>query len=229
MKTISIASTLCCVLFLSVGCATDSSTQDRGRNISFTGFLADYSKLRPGGEGRALLAYRNPRADFRRYDKVLIEPITIWAGDESAIKSVPDAERQLLVDYLDAALRASLARDYEIVSRPAARTMRLRVAITEAEGSSVLADTVSTVVPQLRLLSGAASMATGTQAFVGRAGIEGEIVDARTGIQLFAAVDRRTGTKDLEGATDTWNDVQAAFDFWAERLRDRLAEERRTP
>ena len=54
MKTISIASALC-MLFLSVGCATDSSTQDRARNISFTGFLADYSKLRPGGEGHALL------------------------------------------------------------------------------------------------------------------------------------------------------------------------------
>ncbi len=72
----------------------------------------------------------------------------------------------------------------------------------------------------------AASVAAGTQLFVGRAGIEGEVVDALTGIQLFAAVDRRTGTKDLEGSTDTWHDVQEAFDYWAQRIRSRLAEER---
>ncbi len=213
-------------LVLMAGCATAPSAQDLGRNIDFTGFLPDYSKLRPGGEGRALLVYRNPRANFRRYEYVLLEPIAIWAGDDSVLQDVPEAEQQLLVDYLDAALRKSLARDYFLVDRPRPGTMRIRVAITEAAGSNVVADTVSSVVPQLRLLSGAARMATGTQAFVGRAGIEGEILDASTGIQLFAAVDRRTGTKDLEGATETWNDVQGAFAYWAERLRDRLFEER---
>ena len=214
-------------LLLAGGCASSGPTQqDKGRNLDLTGFLKDYSKLRPGGEGKALLTYRNPRADFSRYDKVLIEPVSIWAGDDSALQDVPVPEQQLLVDYLDAAIRNELAKDYEIVSRPHSGTLRIRIAITEAEGSSVVADSISTVIPQLRLLSGAASVASGTQLFVGKAGVEGEVVDAVTGIQLFAAVDRRVGSKDLEGSTDTWHDVQQAFDLWAQRIRTRLAEER---
>ncbi len=157
-------------LVLMAGCATAPSAQDLGRNIDFTGFLPDYSKLRPGGEGRALLVYRNPRANFRRYEYVLLEPIAIWAGDDSVLQDVPEAEQQLLVDYLDPALRESLARDYTLVDRARPGTMRIRVAITEAAGSNVVVDTISSVVPQLRLLSGAARMATGTQAFVGRPG-----------------------------------------------------------
>jgi hypothetical protein len=39
-----------------------------------------------------------------------------------------------------------------------------------------------------------------------------------------AAVDRRVGEKRLKGSLDTWDDVQGAFDYWAERLRVRLAE-----
>jgi hypothetical protein len=67
-------------------------------------------------------------------------------------------------------------------------------------------------------------VATGTAAFVGKAGIEGEIQDALTEQRLAAAVDRQVGQKRLEGATNTWDDVQGAFDYWSERLRMRLAQ-----
>ena len=30
--------------------------------------------------------------------------------------------------------------------------------------------------------------------------------------------------KRLQGVTNTWNDVQGAFDYWSERVRARLAE-----
>ena len=40
-------------------------------------------------------------------------------------------------------------------------------------------------------------------------------------------VDRRGGTKSLRGVTDSWNDVDEAYRYWAEKLRYRLCQERK--
>jgi hypothetical protein len=53
-----------------------------------------------------------------------------------------------------------------------------------------------------------------------------ELKDARTNVRLMAAVDERVGGKTFEGKFDKWDDVQQAFDYWAGRLKARLAQER---
>ena len=60
-------------------------------------------------------------------------------------------------------------------------------------------------------------------AHVGKAGIEGEITDSMSGARLMAVLDERQGTKAVRGGIRTWSDVKLASEFWAERLRKRLA------
>jgi hypothetical protein len=133
---------------------------------------------------------------------------------------------QGVVDYLDSAVRNALGGDYQLVDRAGPGTLRLRIAITEAIDANAVMGTVSTIVPQARLLSEAKRVATGTAGFVGTAGVEGELSDSLTGERLFAAVDRRAGGKSVSGATQSWKDVKDAFDHWAGRLKARLAAER---
>ncbi|MGH8472379.1 MAG: DUF3313 family protein, partial [Gammaproteobacteria bacterium] len=104
--------------------------------------------------------------------------------------------------------------------------LRLAVAITEAEKRWVTLDTISTLYPAARVLSQAKSMATGTQSFVGEASAELKVTDAETGGLLMAAVDRRAGGKTLEKGFSSWADVESAFQYWAERVRYRLCNER---
>ena len=155
------------------------------------------------------------------YDKVVIDPVTLWTESES---KVSPEDQQLLADYLDASLRHHLEQDYQIVDRPEAGALRLRVAITDAKGARVVANTVSKIIPQLRLLTTVGGLAADTAVLVGRVGVEAEILDSLTDERLAAAVDRRAGTKALRGGLSTWADVENAFDFWSERLRTRLAE-----
>ena len=82
------------------------------------------------------------------------------------------------------------------------------------------------MIPQTRLLSNLAGIATDTQVFVGKAAIEAEIVDSMTQERLMAGVDQRAGAKTLRGLGGKWKDVNNAFQYWAERLRERLAAER---
>ena len=58
------------------------------------GFLPNASLLQPGGSGRAALVYRNPTADFSRYNKVLVEPVAILTTPDSRLNNVPQTQRQ---------------------------------------------------------------------------------------------------------------------------------------
>jgi hypothetical protein len=70
-------------------------------------------------------------------------------------------------------------------------------------------------------------MLTGTGIAVGSVTIEAEFLDGGTNQRVAAVVDRRSGTKALRSKFDgKWADVKLSFDYWAQRLRARLAEER---
>ena len=102
--------------------------------------------------------------------------------------------------------------------------MRVRASITEAKGSMVVLDTISSLVPQLRTLTTVTKLAADTHVVVGKAAVEGEVVDSLSGVRLFAAVDERAGAKALRGVFGTWNDVHEAYKHWAKRLNARLGE-----
>ena len=111
-----------------------------------------------------------------------------------------------------------------MTSQPGPDVLRIQLAITEGGESNAALDTVSSIIPQARMLSGAKSLATGVSLFTGSASLEGKATDGDTGALLAAAVDRRGGTKSLSGVTNSWNDVEEAYRFWAEKLRYRLCQ-----
>lgn len=205
---------------------TGCQTTQPVREVTRSGFLGDYSLLQPGAEGEAALVYFNPSANLGAYDKVLIDPVTVWLAPDSNVAEIPVDERQQLANSLYTKLVEALQSDYEIVSVPGPGVMRLSAAITEAEKRMVALDTISTVYPAARVLSQAKSMATGTQSFVGEASAEAKFTDAQTGELLGAGVDRRAGGKTLEKGFSSWADVEGAYQYWAERVRYRLCKER---
>ncbi len=211
---------LVCML---AACATYQS-----RNVTPTTFLGDYSMLKEGGEGRARLLYINPQADFKAYTAIMMDPVKLYASGKHEMDKLTPEDRQKILNYADAAIRQQLAKDYKLVNTAGPGVARLRTAITEAEDANVTLDTISTVVPIGLALSGLVALGTGEWAFTGSVGVEAEMLDSVTGKRLFAAVDRRTGAK-VTGEGDKFNDwrtVKNAFDFWAAKLRERLAEER---
>ncbi|HKP00192.1 MAG TPA: DUF3313 domain-containing protein, partial [Nitrospiraceae bacterium] len=121
-------------------------------------------------------------------------------------------------------LDESLRKDYQMTSQPGPDVLRIQAAITEAGESNAILDTVTSIIPQTRLLSGMKSVATGVSLFTGSASVEMKVTDTETGALLAAAVDRRGGTKSLSGVTDSWHDVGEAYRFWAEKLRYRACQ-----
>jgi Protein of unknown function (DUF3313) len=218
-----------CLLLGAGGCA---STQE-AKSVEKSGFLGDYSMLKEGqrstikegSEDQALWIYKNPAADWRKYTKIQLDPVTVWVNQkDSQLKDVSVEDRQRLAALLWSKLDESLRKDYQMAYEPGPDVIRIQAAITEAESSNAVLDTVTSVIPQTRLLSGMVSLGRGVSLFTGSSSVELKITESETGTLLVAAVDRRGGTKSLRGVTHSWNDVEEAYRFWAEKLRYRACQ-----
>jgi len=213
---------------LALGCG---AVRGRRGTPEESGFLRDYSQLQPREGYEAQLVYVNPRADWSRYAAVQIDSVTLWASQEN-VKLSPD-ERQMLSDLLYKALHEKLGAEFRLSDRPGPDVLRMRAALTQAKGANVPLRTISTIVPQMLLLSAAAGLSADVAKTVGTATVEVELLDSVTGERLAAAVDQRAGTKSLftTRTFSTWGDVEAAANFWAERVTQFLAKQgvRRKP
>lgn len=219
---ILIATTILFTALLFTGCSATHQASD----VETSGFLKDYSLLEEGGEGEALLVYRNPDADFSKYDKILLEQIELWRPADSELAELPEEDIQKLGYYFYNTVYTELEKDWTMVRHPGPGVLRIRGAITEASDTIAALNMTSTIIPVMRIVSAGKRLITGTSAFVGEASVECAITDSTTGELLFAAVDRRVGAKTLDGSWSTWDDVEEAYDYWAVRCRERLTEER---
>ena len=207
------------LLFFLLSCATSQPVKD----VTPSGFLGDYSQLKPGGSDEAALIYRNPNANLGSYDKFMIDDVAIWYSEEESLRNIPEDELKHLALFLKVRIIEALKNEgLTRVKEPGPGLMRIRSAITDAKQSKPLLDAVTTVIPQARIISAAKRLTFGTHSFVGRAGIEGEVLDSQTEERLGAMVDRRAGGKTLEGSLNSWDDVEQSFKFWAERFAYRL-------
>ena len=215
---------LAAAAMLLAGCAASQQARD----VQQSGFLGqDYERLRPGEEGEALLVYRNPEVDWTSYDKIKLDPVTIWAGEDSEFEDFSQPQRQELADTLYTMVAEELSQDFQMVDEPGPGVLQVQVAITDAQASTPTMDTISTVVPQALLLSQDKGLVTGKPGFVGEASAEFRATDGQTGELVAAGVDRRVGGKSVGGApTDSWDDVREAYRYWAKQLRYRLCTER---
>ena len=106
--------------------------------IEPSGFLGDYSKLKPGRGDQAQLVYIDPEADFSGYARVIVDPVVVWPGAADPTRS--EEEIQGLADRLGHALRVQLGLEFDVVEEPSPGTLRIRSAITAIRASGVSAE-----------------------------------------------------------------------------------------
>lgn len=205
-----------------VGCSNTRPARD----VQPSGFLgADAKLLRKGAEGEAPLMYRKPGVDWGKYNKILLEPVTLWVGPDSNLGSISYTDRQMLINYFHQLIFNKFSRQFQMVNAPQEDTLRVRVAITKAEKSMVVLDMASTIIPQLHVLSGLKTLVTGKPAFVGEAAIAYKITDASNGDLLAEGVADRVGGKTLDSKhLKSWGDVEEAFKFWVNHAAYKLCE-----
>jgi hypothetical protein len=215
---------------LASGCAQTVSQQsevvkqaESGQAPEISGFFGqDASLLQPGKEGQVAMVYVNPNAQWSQYNKILLEPVQFW---DSANSSVSPADQQMLTAYFYNKLKENLQKNFTLVDQGGPGVLELQVAMVNASGATPGLRSVSVVIPQLRVLNAAQSLATGSYAFVGSAEAEMKVIDSSTGQLLAGAVDKRAGGIAMSAAAQwKWGDAENAMNYWADKVNRRLLE-----
>src|ERR1700674_1661046 len=229
MMTCVAAASLAAVL-LSSGCSTTvQSAPEAAKAVesggplpsSVTGFLGpDASKLAPGPEGGAALAWIDPNAQWSSYTKIQLMPVEFWAAADSKVSS---ADQAVLTEYFYNSLKTNFSKSFTLVDQSGPGVMTIRVALMDATTAVPGLRTISVIVPQARVLNMAQSLASDSYAFVGSAEAEMKLTDSVTGMLLAEAVDQRAGGMGIKSAASfRWGDAQNAMDYWAQKIPNRL-------
>jgi hypothetical protein len=127
-----------------LGCAADQHAGPRASeppaadaHFPPSGFLGDYSALKPGDPSRARLVYLDANADFSGYERVIVEPVVVWKSDEARFAGVTQAQREALAREFEAVLERAFADEFVVAKAAGPGTLRVRNALTAAiaEGS----------------------------------------------------------------------------------------------
>jgi len=202
------------------------------------GFLTDYSKLPSTGNDGAF-EFRDPAANFGKYNKLLVDRIKIWFKDDIEYKGIDPEELKQLTDYFYSAIEKAVGDAYPMVSEPGPDVLRLRIAVTDIIPNKPEASVTSFIVPYLwvgEASAGAAMKEAGTTPFTGEASIEIEALDSESSTQLAAFIETKLGIKynwthgieagvsDYIRAYSKWAYTEQAMDHWAGLIRQRLDE-----
>jgi hypothetical protein len=190
--------------------------------VSRSGFLPNYSLLKPGTKDEARLRYVNPDTNWSSYTGIFVEPV-VFISD--ATSHIDPKEQQVLTSYYYNTLKTHLSSVLPIVELQGPHVLVVRAALTNVTSATPGLRTISVVIPQARLLNAVQSLATDSYAFVGSAQSEGEITDGGTGQLLAEAVDGRAGGMSIKNAGGgKWGDAEHAMEYWAELVAKRLTE-----
>ncbi len=207
------------LLALSACTSTEKVVMKRS-DVNCAFLSEDCSLLEVGGKEQSGLRYINPAVNWSQYNKILIDPVTFWAGDKTKISA---SDQQMLVNYFFQQMKEQLGKKFELANQPGQGIMKLDVAMTDVETATPVLRSISMIVPQAHMIANLKYLATGTMPFVGSAQAEAKLTDSVSGTVLALAVDKRIGGGSFTtGFQWQWGDAENAIDHWAELLATKL-------
>jgi hypothetical protein len=171
------------------------------------------------------LTWMKPGINLASYTDIMIDPVTIVVAADSKLATLPDAQRNDLVNTFYSDIYTAVAASCKVTSRPGPQTVRFHFALSDAISSNAVVKTVATYTPYVGVAYKAASSAfnNGVGYFSGTATAEGYATNGATGELLWQGVDRRGGNSPLlQNTTDNWIDVDNAFKAWSGQLVTKL-------
>jgi hypothetical protein len=187
-----------------------------------SGFLSDYSGMKPGPKGGADWVYFKEGVDFAKYKKVMVDQVTFFLKGDAKYKGIQPEDIKELTDAFNNAVRENIGKYHELTDQPGPDVVRIRIAITDLVPGNPGTSAVSTVLPIGLGVSMIKKAVTGKHTGVGETSMEMEVIDSLTNERIAAAIDEYSGGK-LSGLKK-WGSAEEAFKFWTERIRTRLDE-----
>lgn len=157
-----------------------------------SGFLGDYSQMKPSVRYPNQWGWQRPDADFASYDRLVIDDVLINLIKDSPGRSLDQEMLRKIAVSLRDGLVANIEPYYDVVKTGGAHTMRLQVVLTDVTPAAPGRD---------------AGMA-----------IEAEAVDTVTGTRLVAAVSRLEWPYEQGAPALDPKRMEASYAEWGRRV-----------
>lgn len=195
--------------------ATSVSAQSGKDKLPNTGFIADYTLLKPVAnppEGSKIYRYRNPAIQPGAYTSVIIEPIQINETPDADSKIPPGAITETQAALGDA-LKTMVSKRAAIATEPGPGVARVALSISgaELEGEKLRPRNLLPVSAILKI----AAAATGNSSQQAVLIIEAKITDSVSGDLIAAGVSTIKG-ESFRGDAKTTQEFLTVVKRWAE-------------
>ena len=200
---------------LITGCASNNKVTDS----KFSGFLGDYTILKPTPQDKDTLGYVTPGVNWQKYNSIMVDKVLIITPDGDI-----QTDGRLLVtiaDKYEALLKQKLGKEFNVVNTAGSGTIRIQTAITSVFSSF---DDLKgyQYIPIAAVVTGGRRAAGGEKQSA-RVMSELRILDSVDGQLLGQAVDLKAGEKKQDkNSAILLADVVPILDQWATRVVDRL-------
>ena len=211
------------------GCATtNGGTESAATAPVNSGFLADYSKLRPVEGKEGIQRYLDRSTDLKHYAKVFIDPVqVVLSSDPEGYKGVQPDVLKRIADSFNTAFVNAVSTGYQVVNAPGPDVLRVRLAITGIQPVPTPLG-VTDFIP-IKAVFNAGRAAAGAAPRVAEISAEIEVLDGQ-GRPVAAAVATRKSDATLpQNDRVTWNDLSPIVNSWAKQFRQGLDEMRGMP
>ena len=241
------------------GCKAYDSALGSGENVTAidtarltqSGFLSNYSKLKPVAAMQGIECWRDTRFDSKKYKKIQITPIVVSLvapkdSKDGKVPAVDPADLKQLTDYFYETLQGALKPQIQLVTQPGAGVAVLRIALTDLVPTSVPGSVAGTLIPYAFIAEASSGKVTGRPAgstpYLGETGMEMQFRDGANGAVLAECRDTEIGRKyaaELNAGAaqaaqtwangymssfQSWGYAKAAFNKWSVLVAKRVAE-----
>jgi hypothetical protein len=214
MTRLPSAIALSVALFLT-GCASKTTAPEQ-----YSGFLSDYSQLKPAQSASGVPVLRWVAPDFQpqRYQSVYVEKPVFYPTPKPN-DQVSQQTLDEVANYLQQAIQRELAGSMNIAHHPDANSLILRSAISAVELTPEGLK-VYEVIP-IALVAAAASTAAGTRDLETNIYVEVEALDGASRKPVTRVVRKGHGQQLENDSTQlTLKDIKPVLDEWAKDIRN---------
>ena len=106
-----------------------------------SGFLHDYSNLKSDPEDDSLLWWEKENIDWKRYKKLMIDPVVIYLHPEAQNRQIDPVVLKELTDYFRSSVIVEVQDAYPVVDKSGHGVLRIRAAITDIIPANPLINT----------------------------------------------------------------------------------------
>jgi hypothetical protein len=186
-------------------------------DVQRSGFLGDYSQLKPSPTVEGAMVYLNPATPLKNYSKFIVDPVVAHFAPDAKGGGIDPKTLDELTDHFHAEMVKALTEGgYAVVNAPGPGVLEIRTAITQIDKTVPVAN----IHPAMKM-SGLG---------LGGASMEAEGIDTATKTRVFAVTDSQKGSRmDITGGLQWYGNAKGVMSDWAKRLVKKLDEEHGKP